>query len=498
MKRVLNFKQFLISAIIIILPFWGFTQITDSCLFRSDVVKKLTNITLVPNVEVSPGPGRFYGYVEYKPTDYDPSRKYGLIIFFHGMSGMGDGSANDYRNGLCTMLRDSYNTILGIADGLADGKTLPEYILKNYIIFAPQYSNYNFVEGNPEASDYPTDRNVEDAINFALNIYNNIDEDALVLVGMSSGANMLTQYLSSSVERASRSRLSIILSNCTRINVNPIGANAAEIIAASTTQTYFVGCLPDLTCNYSLSSLNWVNQINGLNPIYPAILNTISTADSCFTNSHNTWTYFFDPNYRGAPGGLNVYEFMEITAIVPVTLKYFEARLNGNTVYLDWVTLQEQNTNHFIIEKATEFQDFIEIARIKGAGNANHENLYSFEDKKPFPGVNYYRLIQVDVNGKKKVYPIRKVINNNNTLSIVIAAPNPFRDNVSIFLDLKTQQRLNVYITDISGRKLISRVNNFKEGRQEISLNTASLSPGIYFLRIEGAGIFETQKIIKQ
>src|SRR5690606_39444036 len=104
-------------------------------LFRSDVVKKLTNITLVPNVEVSPGPGRFYGYVEYKPTDYDPSRKYGLIIFFHGMSGMGDGSANDYRIGLCTMLRDSYNTILGIADGLADGKILLEYILKNIIIF---------------------------------------------------------------------------------------------------------------------------------------------------------------------------------------------------------------------------------------------------------------------------------------------------------------------------------------------------------------------------
>src|SRR5690606_39947163 len=63
------------------------SQVTDSCLFRTNVVKKLTNITLVPNVEVSPGPGRFYGYVEYKPANYDPSKKYGLIMFFHGMSG---------------------------------------------------------------------------------------------------------------------------------------------------------------------------------------------------------------------------------------------------------------------------------------------------------------------------------------------------------------------------------------------------------------------------
>src|SRR5690606_37022342 len=301
------------------------SQVTDSCLFRTNVVKKLTNITLVPNVEVSPGPGRFYGYVEYKPANYDPSKKYGLIMFFHGMSGRGNGSANDYSSGLCLILQDSYNTILGISDGLADGKSLPEYILDNYIIFAPQYQNYNYVDGNPGASDYPTDRNVEDAIDFAMNNYGNIDPNALVVIGMSSGANMVTQYMSSSVERANRVNLTIILSNCTRLGVDPIQTNAAEIIASSTTQTYFVGCLLDETCSYNLSTLSWVNEINSNNPVNPPILNTLSTQDSCFSGNHNTWTYFFDPNYRGSPGGINIYEYMAITAAVPIQLKYFNA-----------------------------------------------------------------------------------------------------------------------------------------------------------------------------
>lgn len=504
-KNVLSWVLFLFFAII---SQDVNSQVTDHCILRTDRVVPLNRLALVPDVEVSPAPGRLYGYIEYKPADYNPERQYGLIIFFHGLSGRGNGNgtlANYNSNfnvgGLCNMIGDSWPTILGLVDNMVPGAPdLPEYILDNYIIFAPQYRVYRFGHATlPD--DYPNAESVEDAIDFAINTYGNIDENAIVLTGLSSGANMIAEYMGSSQARAERVQFANIISNCTQIGVDPISANAATNIAASGARTWFVGCINDATCPFPLTSENWVTSINAASPVNPAILNAFENEDCLLGTLHNAWTTFYHPNFNEGPDNMNLYDYIEVFASVnatlPVNLKSYHARLANDRVLVEWVTTTETNNSYFSIERAGEDQQFKEIARVQGRGNSSNEVSYSYSDISPLKGVSYYRLVQVDLDGKTKVYTIKKIVNTSLNGNMVVS-PNPFNEKLSVYLNLPSSKKLTIYISDMNGRRLVTQSQVFKEGSQEFQMNTSNLPRGMYFLRIEGDGISESQKIIKR
>ena len=68
---------------------------------------------------------------------------------------------------------------------------------------------------------------------------------------------------------------------------------------------------------------------------------------------------------------------------------------------LDWQTSQELNSDHFELFKSADGQDFTSVATIKSAGFSNLTKNYSYQDNSPNTGKYvYYRLKQVDVNGK--------------------------------------------------------------------------------------------------
>ncbi len=83
-------------------------------------------------------------------------------------------------------------------------------------------------------------------------------------------------------------------------------------------------------------------------------------------------------------------------------------------------------------------------------------------------------------------------INNGNVNDINIA-PNPFKDFINISLE-STNQITTVQLIDVTGRVLMSEVIT---GKNSYSLNTAVLSRGIYFIRVEQGGIVLNQKVVK-
>lgn len=503
MKSILSGTTYFLAGILgVLLSVNSINAQVTQCFTRVGT-KPLVNLTLKPDVTiydgVQQGKGSLVGYIEYLPPDYNPDRAYGLIIFFHGLSGIGDGTGTAENDGLCKIITDSWPTIIGLLDGMVNGAPqLPAYIRENYIILAPQYQQYSF---NPEGNNnnYPGADAVEAMINYALNTYNNVDQNALVLTGLSSGANMIAEYISSSPERANKIAVANIISNCTQIGVDPIVGQAAQNIASANISTWFVGCIPDQTCDYSVSTLDWVNQINALNPMNEAVITTLDNGQCLLSSFHNAWTTFYHPNFN--QNGMSLYSYIEtnasVNAALPVNLKSFSARLTNNKVLLEWKTASESNNNYFIIERAGENMEFAEIGRIKGKVNSSVETVYSFEDSRPLSGINLYRLVQVDLDGKIKVYETRKVVNTVMGKTMAVS-PNPFDNRLSVYLNLPAAKNLSVFITDINGRRLISHQQFFREGAQEVLLNTTSLPRGMYFLRIEGDGISESQKIIRR
>jgi Secretion system C-terminal sorting domain len=77
-----------------------------------------------------------------------------------------------------------------------------------------------------------------------------------------------------------------------------------------------------------------------------------------------------------------------------------------------------------------------------------------------------------------------------------MASPNPFHDFLTIQLPESNSQIGNsVYLYDLLGS--VKQTHTATAGQNEITLNTAYLSPGVYFLRIESGGTIETIKVLK-
>lgn len=191
-------------------------------------------------------------------------------------------------------------------------------------------------------------------------------------------------------------------------------------------------------------------------------------------------------------GNISVFELQG--AVLPITLSRYTAKLasNGN-VFLNWNTASETNNNYFTIERSVDGKIFEFLTQIATKGNGNIAQAYSFIDKTPAQGVNYYRLSQTDINGDKGSVEIRDV-------NVDLAAndewntyPNPVTGN-SIFV---TSNKINLKTVDIKlfslhGQLIYKGKQRVNNGKFEIKLSEKP-SAGVYILNVDGLG---TQQLL--
>ena len=435
--------------------------------------------------------GIFKGLLQYLPPNYhaNPNDRFPLIIYFHGLWPMGDGSAD----ALCKIFCD--------APAGLPGRIERNEIPTNYIIISPQYDRYWY----PTAGQYPSANEVEAMINYVVANYK-VNLNRVYLTGMSSGANMVIEYASSSATRANRIAAIALSSVCSQVGVTPNTSSAPTIIANANLPTWFIHCSTDNTCQSSIPQI-WYNDIvvargNPSNPDPITRLSIITPGGTppCIQGSlHNTWDYLYDPTFR--VNGTNVYEWFNMFSrpiVLPVQLKNYTARLVNGKVEIGWSTTSETDNISFTIERAGTDQRFISLATIPGNGTSNTEKKYSYPDDKPLDNISYYRLSQTDADGKKRFFDIKKIVNLQGRGKSLLVSPNPFFNELSLFVTLPKKQKLSAWITDLNGRKLKGLHEIYPEGTSEINFKTNDLPAGIYLLKVDGENLSEIRKILKQ
>jgi hypothetical protein len=100
---------------------------------------------------------------------------------------------------------------------------------------------------------------------------------------------------------------------------------------------------------------------------------------------------------------------------LPIELIYFNARIEYNNIRLLWETATEINNDYFTIYHSSDFINWLRIGSVQGAGNSSQPLLYNFLYNKPSEGVNYFKLQQIDFDGKTTEFNIIAVyfINKN-------------------------------------------------------------------------------------
>ena len=182
---------------------------------------------------------------------------------------------------------------------------------------------------------------------------------------------------------------------------------------------------------------------------------------------------------------------MTFDSPLPVELINFGAKALEEEVKLFWSTASETNNDYFTIERSSDGRNFEAIAEIFGNGTTTTFSNYSFTDKNPERGLNYYRLKQTDFDGKFTYSDIKTV--EFESIESVLIYPTMVNNLVNIEIELPHEKDLKVVLRDLTGR--IIKQFSITENKSELSLS--NLNPGSYFISIYGNDLIRTQKIIK-
>lgn len=175
---------------------------------------------------------------------------------------------------------------------------------------------------------------------------------------------------------------------------------------------------------------------------------------------------------------------------LPVTFKGIVARNENSAVQVQWDVADEVDVKGYAVERSTNGVRFETI----GFVDAHGKPVYSYTDAQPASGTVYYRVKNVDIDGKFKYSSVVRVTNKReSTLKLY---PVPARDVVTLQHNRITENT-TITLTTAEGR-LVKQVRPATDAYQT-TLSLSGLQPGMYLLRLEnGQGIVEAIKLIKQ
>lgn len=169
-------------------------------------------------------------------------------------------------------------------------------------------------------------------------------------------------------------------------------------------------------------------------------------------------------------------------APLPVTLTSFIGKKEATSNMLNWVTSMEQNNAYFNVQHSQDGKEFAGIGKVSTkAINGNSSALlnYEFRDKNSGIGNNYYRLQQLDMDGKSSYSEVINIYRDSNDNMISIY-PNPTEGILNIEYSLLNHENTLIELYDISGRVMRSS----QSSSLVTQLNMTGLAAGIYVLQI--------------
>ena len=209
------------------------------------------------------------------------------------------------------------------------------------------------------------------------------------------------------------------------------------------------------------------------------------------TNGDGNYFNDFTEGQSGEFASVPDYLYNDVSPL-PVELLSFKVELNGKNANLIWITAQELNNDRFEIEHSNDGLTFEMIGTVKGNGTVNQVSNYSFTHKSINSGFNYYRLKQVDFDGKYEYSEIKRVsLGAFEDISVTIY-PNPTDDVASILIN--DGIATSIELLTLSGTILQSI--RYEDGMSSHSFDLNELESGMYLIRVQGPDLNTIKRLI--
>ncbi|MFD2248628.1 T9SS type A sorting domain-containing protein [Pontibacter ruber] len=168
---------------------------------------------------------------------------------------------------------------------------------------------------------------------------------------------------------------------------------------------------------------------------------------------------------------------------LPVELVSFKGIATKSGIDLKWRTASERDNKQFEIERSADGYGFEKIGIVAGHGTSSVPIDYSFEDKNPLNGTNYYRLKQVDLDGKYEYSNVIVAESSREASARLVVAPNPCRNGdctVSLGNSGVRSETL-VELKDMAGRVVFTKTIAAGDA-SDLRLDELKQFKGLYLL----------------
>ena len=445
---------------------------------------------LVTNQTV-PGTGVIRNWLEYLPDDYQSSnKKYPVLIFFHGVNESVDGNGGSP----CRLLQGEW---------WFTPPVLVERDLFPYSVKDQKGETFKFIVISPRMEWFgETSNTINSFIDHLVRTYR-VDPGRVYLTGISAGAHYILDYAGSSINNARKVAGIAPISLCG----GSVSGTGASNISAANLPVYSVGCAEDSCGGPKNQATRLANTINNVNPSANLAVGISLPTNgwNCNPFNHDAWAFAYDTTFKHNINGRNInfYEWMvqftrTAAGPLPVALESYTVRLSNGKVYVRWSTSEEENSSHFTVERAGGNQQFTTVATIPSAGNSGSLKTYEWVDEHPLANINYYRLTQTDRDGQQEIFEVRKILNRAKWDRFAVVSPNPFGEELTVFINVDKIQKVSFTLADMSGRIVRTRNATYNEGTAEVKFDAGKLPRGVYFLKVEGEFFSEVQRVVKQ
>jgi hypothetical protein len=184
---------------------------------------------------------------------------------------------------------------------------------------------------------------------------------------------------------------------------------------------------------------------------------------------------------------------------LPVELLDFKGTcLEDKTVQIDWSTASENNSSHFEVRKSLDGYTWNTLETVAAAGNSTELLEYSVLDRSLTKGNTYYRLNQIDIDGKSELFD---VVNTNcdeeiNT-NLLNAYPNP--SSTEFFVDFNSENiegKGELTIVDVRGVVVYSKTISIGKGNNFFTVDDLKVLEGVYYINLQSDGF--KSNVVKQ
>ena len=170
-----------------------------------------------------------------------------------------------------------------------------------------------------------------------------------------------------------------------------------------------------------------------------------------------------------------------LNTLLPVELLSFEVKkTDSHQVNITWATSSELGLDYFEVERSQDGITWDDLTSINPLKGDDYPKIYTTKDRFPYTGLSYYRLKEINADGRSKELSIKTILIDQPKTEVKLY-PNP--TNRITYLEGDMEELSTVHIYNSSGDEVTQAIQKKQHNDVTLELDFKEVPSGTYVIK---------------